>query len=236
MLISDNFSIIKLGKEKLQKIHFLGIILIVILIGGLLWYTVAFLPSINQTENLVIAGPFSFRLSFWDHLYADEMGFFKEYNINVSHVEVRTASEMTQATVAGSIDLMHAVGDAIKPALAGASLKVVLVFGRAQFCLIGRPEINSITEIKTYAEIAGRGSDGDTLSSEYFLRNGMQEGVDYSKIFISREAIVPGFLNKDFDACTAGGNSYTLRQIGGKQIVKFAEEFPQWCLRWTCLY
>jgi len=213
-----------------SKIHVLGIALIIIIAGGVLWYSLSYLPFTQRAENLVIAGPFSFRLSFWDHLYAEHAGFFKEYNLNVSHVEVRTTSEMTQATLTGDIDLMHAVGDAIKPALAGAPLKVVLVFGLAQFCLITTPEITSANDIKIHADIGGRGSDGDTLATEYFLRNGMKEGEDYSKIYIGREAIVPGFQNRDFDSCTAGGNSYTLRQIGGIQLVKFAEEFPQWCV------
>jgi ABC-type nitrate/sulfonate/bicarbonate transport system substrate-binding protein len=214
----------------MNKVGVLGIVLVIILLGLVLWYSLSFLPSIQRAENLVVAGPFSFKLSFWDYLYAQHAGFFSEYNLNVSYIEVRSVSEMTQATLAGEIDLMHAVGDAIKPALAGAPLKVVLVIGHAQFCLIARAGINSVKDIKIHADIGGRGGDGDTLTTEYFLRNGMKENEDYSKIFTSREAIVPGMQTGDFDSCTAGGNSYTLRQIGGKQLVKFAEEFPQYCV------
>jgi ABC-type nitrate/sulfonate/bicarbonate transport system substrate-binding protein len=88
--------------------------------------------------------------------------------------------------------------------------------------------VNSVQDIKIHADTGGRGGDGYTLTTEYFRRNGMEEGEDYSMIFISRDAIVPGFQNHDFDSCVAGGNSYTLRQIGGTQIVKFSEDFPQW--------
>jgi len=214
----------------MRKLLLISIALIAILLGGLLYYFIAYLPQTEQTRSLVVAGPFSFRLSYWDHLYAEHAGFFSEYNLDVSEIELRTASEMTQATLAGDIDLMYAVGDSIKPALAGAPFKVVFVLGRAQFCIITTPDVTSVANIKIHADIGGRGSDGDTLAREYFLRNGLEENEDYSMIFISRDAIVPGFQNRDFDSCTAGGNSYTLRQLGGIQLLKFADEFPQWCV------
>ena len=211
----------------MKKAGILGLVLIIIIVSVVIWYSIYFLPSNQPAEQLVIAGPFPFRLSYWDHLYAEHTGIFEEYNLNVSYIEVRSVPEMAQATLAGEIDLMYAVGDSIKPALAGAPFKIVLVIAKAPFCLVARPGINAVEDIKVHAEIAGRGSDGDTLVTEYLLRNGMEENEDYTKVFISRDAIVPGLENQDFDSCTAGGNSYTLRQVGGTQLVKFAEEFPQ---------
>jgi len=133
---------------------------------------------------------------------------------------------MAQATLAGEIDLMYAVGDSIKPALAGAPFKIVLVIAKAPFCMIARPEINSVEDIKVHADF-GRAGDGQTLGTEFFSRNGMEQNEDYTQIFINRDAVVPAFENQDFDSTLAGGISFTLRQMGGKQIVKFAEEFPQ---------
>jgi ABC-type nitrate/sulfonate/bicarbonate transport system substrate-binding protein len=211
----------------LKKAGILGLVLIIILVGVILWYSVYFLPSNQRAEQLVIAGPFPFRLSYWDHLYAEHTGIFDEYNLNVSHIEVRSVSEMTQATLAGEIDLMYAVGDSIKPALAGAPFKIVLAIAKAPFCMIARPEINSVEDIKVHADAGGRGSDGETLARKYFSKNGMEENEDYTMIYISMDAIVPGFENQDFDSTSAGGISFTLRKMGGKQVVKFAEEFPQ---------
>lgn len=211
----------------MKKARILGLVLIIILVGVIIWYSVYFLPSNQRAEQLVIAGPFPFRLSYWDHLYAEHTGIFDEYNLNVSYIEVRSVSEMAQGTLAGEIDLMYAVGDSIKPALAGAPFKIVLVIAKAPFCMIARPEVNSVEDIKVHADLGGRGSDGETLGTEYFSRNGMEENEDYTKVFISRDAVVPGFQNQEFDSTLAGGISFTLRQMGGKQIVKFAEEFPQ---------
>jgi len=214
----------------LNKIHILGIALIIILLGAGLWYWLAYLPSTQRVQNLVFATPVPAAFGYWELPYAQDAGYFKEYNLNVTFVTMRTSSEMVQAVVAGDADFAYGVADTIRAQLAGAQLKIVLVTSRAAFSLIARSGINSIQDINIIAHTTGRGSDGDVLCDQLFPRYGMTLGVNYTNVFVSRDAIVPGFQNLEFDAVSAGSNSYTLLQVGATQLVKFAGEFPQWCM------
>lgn len=203
----------------------------IVLAGAGLWYWLSYLPSTEGDQNIVLATPIPVQFGFWEIPYAQDAGYFDEYNLNVSIVTVRTAAEMVQAVVSGEADFFYGMGDALRAQLAGGSqLRIVYCSSRASFSLIGRSGINTLQDVKIIAQTTGRGSDGDVLVDELFPSYGLNLGVDYDEVFVGRDALVPGYQNADFDASVAGSNSFTLLQIGGTQLVKFADEFPQWVM------
>lgn len=219
----------------MKRIHIIGITLIIVLVGAGLWYWLSYLPSTDQAQNIVLATPVPPQFGYWEITYAQDAGYFDEYNLNASFVVVRTASEMMQAVVSGEADFAYGVSDTLRAQLAGGTqLRIVYVASLAPFSVIARSGIETIQEIKVIAHSTGRGSDGDVLFDQLLPRYGLTLNVDYTKVYISRDALVPGLQNAEFDACSAGSNSYTLLEIGATQLLKFADEFPQWLTGGLC--
>lgn len=212
----------------MKRIHILGVTLVIVLVGAGLWYWLSNIPSVDQDRTIVLVSPIPVEYGYWEIPYAQDAGYFDEYNLNVSIVTVRSSSEMVQAVVSGEADFFTGTGDAVRAQLAGGSqLRIIYVNSLAGFSLIGRPGINTVQDIETMAHYVGRGSEADILCDFLMPDNGMTLGEDYDEVFVSIDGLVPAFQNDEFDAVSAGSIGFTLLNMGGTHLVKFADAFPQ---------
>lgn len=212
----------------MTKIQILSVVLLIVFIGAGLWYWLS-LPSTNQDDNIVLAFPVPLEFGYWEFTYAKDAGYFDEYNLNTSVIVLRSTSEMIQAVVSGDADFAGGVAPTFAYQLAGGKgIKQVWINSLVTFGLFARPGINALEDVKTVAHYAGRGSDADFLTDYFLARNELTEGEDYNEIFIGYQAAIPGLENEEFDATSAGSNSFYILQMGGIQLAKYSEEFPRW--------
>ena len=214
----------------MNRIHILGAVLVIVLIGAGLWYWLS-LPSTDQDQNIVLAFPVPPESGYWEFTYAKDAGYFDEYNLNTSVIVLRSTSEMMQAVASGEADFAGGVSSTLTYQLAGGQqIKLVWVNSLLTFGLFARPGINTPEDVKMVAHYVGRGSDSDFLTDDFLAGNGLTVGEDFNEVFISYQAAIPGLENGEFDAVTAGANSFYILQMGGTQLAKYSEEFPRWLM------
>ena len=105
------------------------------------------LPKLSAAERVIIAYP-SPSVTFLALVVAQKRGFFKEGNLEVDLVKVRSGAALA-GMVSGSIDYTTSFGSSVAAMMRGIPVRALMVFAaRPMEFLTGAKGVNSISDLK----------------------------------------------------------------------------------------
>lgn len=112
---------------------------------------------------------------YWDLMVADQVGFFRQNNLNPSFVTISTPGTLTAAAASGSVDFVAVATDAIIGAIdQGGALKIVAGEALGSFSLVSKASISNFAALKgKKVGIADPNSGSTLLLLALLKKNGL---------------------------------------------------------------
>ncbi|MFZ5813352.1 MAG: ABC transporter substrate-binding protein [Thermodesulfobacteriota bacterium] len=139
---------------------------------------------------------------------ADKLGYYKEAGLAVEFMNFKSSPLSVASLLAGEIQFcLTSYDQALKTFEKGKILKILFTTTEKHpWCLIGRPEITSLGDLKgrnISAKMPGSGPRAFAMS--IVVSGGLDPNADVTFVDLPETAILPAYLNGDIDATVGSG-------------------------------
>jgi NitT/TauT family transport system substrate-binding protein len=139
---------------------------------------------------------------------ADKLGYFKEEGLEVKFVNFKSSPLSIASLLAGEVQFcLTSYDQALKTFEKGKTLKNILTTtDKHPWCLIARPEIKSVADLKGKSISAKMpGSGPRAFATSILINSGLDPDKDVVFVDLPETAIMPSYLNGGIDATVGSG-------------------------------
>ncbi|KUG27446.1 hypothetical protein ASZ90_002706 [hydrocarbon metagenome] len=139
---------------------------------------------------------------------ADKLGYFKEEGLAVQFMNFKSSPLSVASLLAGEIQFcLTSYDQALKTFEKGKILKIVLTTTEKHpWCLLARPEIKSINDLKGRTISAKMpGSGPRAFATSIVIQGGLDPNKDVTFVDLPETAILPAYINGEIDATVGSG-------------------------------
>ncbi len=139
---------------------------------------------------------------------ADKLGYFKEEGLAVQFMNFKSSPLSVASLLAGEVQFcLTSYDQALKTFEKGKILKIVLTTTEKHpWCLLARPEITSLKDLKGKTISAKMpGSGPRAFATSIVIHGGLDPNKDVTFVDLPETAILPAYINGDIDATVGSG-------------------------------